>query len=116
MRQTSTGKASLRSPGKGSSSNGDKKQKSGSASNQQQVLPESHGHDASVSCSQICVQDLCHEMLLLAKLHVARQALQSVHVTLDVCQSCKQQSDCAAYKCRRRQQQRSQRLWTVLRK
>ncbi|DBB14897.1 TPA: hypothetical protein ACH3X3_004498 [Trebouxia sp. C0006] len=37
MRQTSTGKASVKIPGKGSSSNGDKKQKSDSASRQQQV-------------------------------------------------------------------------------
>lgn len=55
MRQTSTGKASVKIPGKGSSSNGDKKQKSDSASRQQQVLPESHGHDAFVACPQICV-------------------------------------------------------------
>ena len=55
MRQTSTGKASVKIPGKGSSSNGDKKQKSDSASRQQQVLPESHGHDAFTACPQVCV-------------------------------------------------------------
>lgn len=36
MRQTSTGKASAKSPGKGSNSNGDKKPKTGSTSTQQQ--------------------------------------------------------------------------------
>jgi hypothetical protein len=79
MSQTSTGKASLKSPGKGSSSNSNKQNKSGSASAQQQVLPESLGHDALVSCSQICVvYEICVTNCSCWQNSRAWQAMQSV--------------------------------------